>query len=222
MYWITTNVWTIGQQQFLRRVIGPQRRRRRRRLPRRRAAVARRPRPPAAAAVGRRVVRPPGRGARRAAAAGNGARERRQGRGAGDQGAAAAAALAQEEALGTEAVDDGASGRQEEIFRDLLEHIAEGLGLEATVEIDGNDEALVGTLHGEDLGIFIGRHGQTIDAVQHLAQRILLANPEIERRRIVVDAEGYRARRREALEKQADQAADRRPSSSAAPSRSTR
>jgi spoIIIJ-associated protein len=96
---------------------------------------------------------------------------------------------------------------QEEIFTDLLEHIAEGLGLEATVEIASNDEALVGTLHGEDLGIFIGRHGQTIDAVQHLAQRILLANPEIERRRIVVDAEGYRARRREALEKQADQAA---------------
>jgi spoIIIJ-associated protein len=96
---------------------------------------------------------------------------------------------------------------QEETFHDLLEHIAKGLGLEATVEIDGNDEALVGTLHGEDLGIFIGRHGQTIDAVQHLAQRILLANPEIERRRIVVDAEGYRARRREALEKQADQAA---------------
>jgi spoIIIJ-associated protein len=96
---------------------------------------------------------------------------------------------------------------QEEIFRDLLEHIVAGLGLEATVQIDANDEALVGTLNGDDLGIFIGRHGQTIDAVQHLAQRILLADPEVERRRIVVDAEGYRARRREALEKQADQAA---------------
>ena len=32
-----------------------------------------------------------------------------------------------------------------------------------------DDETLVGTLHGEDLGLFIGRHGQTIDAVQHLA-----------------------------------------------------
>jgi spoIIIJ-associated protein len=96
---------------------------------------------------------------------------------------------------------------QEEIFRDLLEHIVAGLGLDATVQIDANDEALVGTLNGEELGIFIGRHGQTIDAVQHLAQRILLADPEVERRRIVVDAEGYRARRREALEKQADQAA---------------
>jgi spoIIIJ-associated protein len=96
---------------------------------------------------------------------------------------------------------------QEEVLRDLLEHVVEGLGLEATVQVDSNDECLTGTLHGEDLGIFIGRHGQTIDAVQHLAQRILLADPEVERRRIVVDAEGYRARRREALEKQADQAA---------------
>jgi spoIIIJ-associated protein len=96
---------------------------------------------------------------------------------------------------------------QDEIFRDFLQHIVEGLGLEATVDIASNDEALIGTLHGEELGIFIGRHGQTIDAVQHLAQRILLADPEVERRRIVVDAEGYRARRREALEKQADQAA---------------
>ncbi|HEY6761657.1 MAG TPA: R3H domain-containing nucleic acid-binding protein [Baekduia sp.] len=96
---------------------------------------------------------------------------------------------------------------QEEILRDLLEHVVDGLGLEAEVTVESNEESLVGTLHGEDLGIFIGRHGQTIDAVQHLAQRILLADPTVERRRIVVDAEGYRARRREALEKQADQAA---------------
>jgi spoIIIJ-associated protein len=96
----------------------------------------------------------------------------------------------------------------EEILEDLLSHIVEGLGLEATVEITIEpDGGLIGTLHGEDLGIFIGRHGQTIDAVQHLAQRILLADPSVERRRVVIDAEGYRARRREALEKQADQAA---------------
>jgi spoIIIJ-associated protein len=102
----------------------------------------------------------------------------------------------------------GEQRSQEEVLEDLLQHIVEGLGLEATVEVATEaDGGLVGTLHGEDLGIFIGRHGQTIDAVQHLAQRILLADPTVERRRIVVDAEGYRARRREALEKQADQAA---------------
>src|SRR3954447_11616293 len=96
----------------------------------------------------------------------------------------------------------------EETLQDLLEHLVDGFGLEATVEVTGEGEDLVGTLHGEDLGIFIGRHGQTIDAVQHLAQRILLADMEGPRRRIVVDAENYRARRREALERPADHAAD--------------
>jgi spoIIIJ-associated protein len=100
------------------------------------------------------------------------------------------------------------SGRsQEELLQELLEHVSKGLGLEAEIEVAVDDEAITGTLHGEDLGLFIGRHGQTIDAVQHLAQRILLADPEAPRLRIVVDAENYRARRREALEKQADQAA---------------
>src|SRR3954454_20848953 len=93
---------------------------------------------------------------------------------------------------------------QEEILRDLVEHLVDGLGLEATVEIDSNDEALVGTLHGEELGSFIVRTVQTLAAVPPLAQLILHAEPDAERRRIVVDAEGYRARRREALEKQAD------------------
>ena len=72
---------------------------------------------------------------------------------------------------------------QEEVLEDLLTHIAEALGLEATVAVTSDDEGLIGTLHGEELGIFIGRHGQTIDAVQHLAQRILFADPTTERRR---------------------------------------
>jgi spoIIIJ-associated protein len=76
------------------------------------------------------------------------------------------------------------------------------------VDISSSSEEVVGTLHGEDLGLFIGRHGQTIDAVQHLAQRILLADGDGPRRRIVVDAESYRARRREALQRQADHAAE--------------
>ena len=97
---------------------------------------------------------------------------------------------------------------QEQVLEELLTRIGEALGLDARVEVTVDaDGGLTGTLHGEDLGLFIGRHGQTIDAVQHLAQRIILADPTTERRRIVVDAEGYRARRREALEKQADVAA---------------
>ena len=70
-----------------------------------------------------------------------------------------------------------------------------------------DDGTLTGTLEGEDLGLFIGRHGQTIDAVQHLAQRIVLGGGP-GKGRVVIDAEGYRARREEALQRQADLAAD--------------
>ncbi len=94
-------------------------------------------------------------------------------------------------------------------MRDLLEHIVEGLQIEGSVEVEETDDAITGTVEGEDLAVFIGRHGQTIEAVQHLAQRILLSDlgPDDPRVRIVVDAGGYRARRRDARMKEADQAA---------------
>lgn len=95
-------------------------------------------------------------------------------------------------------------------MRELLERIVDALGLDARVVVVDDGETLTGTIEGESLGLFIGHHGQTIDAVQHLAARVVLrdAEPESERRRVVVDADGYRERRREALEGQADDAAD--------------
>lgn len=90
---------------------------------------------------------------------------------------------------------------------ELLEEVVRGLGLEATISIDDDGETVTGTVHGEDLGLFIGRHGQTIDAVQHLAQRITGARGG-DGRRIVIDAEGYRERRETMLHRQADHAAD--------------
>ncbi len=95
-----------------------------------------------------------------------------------------------------------------ELLAELLGKLSAGLGLETTVTVEERDGVLQGTLHGEDLGLFIGRHGQTIDAVQHLAQRAV-ATLAGEQRRVVVDAEGYRARRQEALQGQAADAADR-------------
>jgi spoIIIJ-associated protein len=97
----------------------------------------------------------------------------------------------------------------EAAVRDLLEHVVKALDLEAKVVVQTDGDTLVGAVEGEDVGLFIGRHGQTIDAVQHIAQRIVLAGaPPEERLRIVIDSAGYRDRRREALERQADQAAD--------------
>ncbi|MDX6681505.1 MAG: spoIIIJ-associated protein [Solirubrobacteraceae bacterium] len=94
-----------------------------------------------------------------------------------------------------------------EAVEDLLEEIVRGLGLDATVEVVDDGETVTGTVHGEDLGLFIGRHGQTIDAVQHLAQRVAGARAG-EGRRVVIDAEGYRQRREAMLQRQADQAVD--------------
>ena len=91
--------------------------------------------------------------------------------------------------------------------QELLERVVTALGLDATVEITDDGETCTGTVHGEDLGLFIGRHGQTIDAVQHLAQRVSGARAE-HGRRIVVDAEGYRERREGILRRQADRAAE--------------
>ena len=94
-----------------------------------------------------------------------------------------------------------------EQVEDLLEEVVRGLGLEATVEVEDDGDTVTGTVHGDDLGLFIGRHGQTIDAVQHLAQRIAGARGG-DGRRIVIDAEGYRERRETMLQRQADHAVE--------------
>lgn len=90
---------------------------------------------------------------------------------------------------------------------ELLEHVVQGLGLEATIEVVDDGEVVTGTVHGDELGLFIGRRGQTIDAVQHLAQRAAGARAG-EGRRIAIDAEGYRDRRAATLERQAEAACE--------------
>jgi spoIIIJ-associated protein len=94
-----------------------------------------------------------------------------------------------------------------ETLEDLLEEIAEGLQLDVEVEVEAGDGVLTGRLKGDDVGLFIGRHGQTIDAVQHLAQRIVFPEGPSSVR-VVIDADGYRERRAEALQADADDAVE--------------
>ena len=95
-----------------------------------------------------------------------------------------------------------------ERLRGLLEQVVDSLDLDAEVEVElvPEEETLRGSIEGDDLGVLIGRHGQTIDALEHLAMRIAFRG-DGDRLRVVVDAAGYRARRAEALERQADKAA---------------
>jgi len=93
-----------------------------------------------------------------------------------------------------------------DVLADFLGKVVAGLGLGATVRVEEDDERLVGTLSGEDLELFIGIDGETIDAVQYLSQRIIHVRTG-EMHRVVVDADGYRAQRRETIEHHAQQAA---------------
>ncbi len=93
-----------------------------------------------------------------------------------------------------------------EALEELLEEIVVGLRLDVDVRVDEENGVLSGRLEGEDVGLFIGRHGQTIDAVQHLAQRIVFPDGPSPVR-VVIDANGYRERRAEARRAEADDAA---------------
>jgi spoIIIJ-associated protein len=90
---------------------------------------------------------------------------------------------------------------------ELLERIVAAVGVDATVHVEEDAEEVRAQLEGEDLGLIIGRHGQMIDAIQHIAYRIACRGATI-RKRVVVDAAGYRERRAVALRAAADQAAE--------------
>ena len=93
--------------------------------------------------------------------------------------------------------------------RELLERIVAEIGVTARIDIDEDDETITVSCVGSDLGMLIGRHGQTIDAIQYLANAILFRRYSDERKEVVVDAAGYRARRRASLESLAVRSAER-------------
>jgi spoIIIJ-associated protein len=91
--------------------------------------------------------------------------------------------------------------------REFMERVLDATGVEASIEVhedaDGLHAEFVG--EGDDLGLLIGHHGQTIDAIQHLAYR-LASHGEGDRVSVLVDAAGYRERRAMTLRATADQA----------------
>ncbi|HET6448835.1 MAG TPA: R3H domain-containing nucleic acid-binding protein [Conexibacter sp.] len=91
--------------------------------------------------------------------------------------------------------------------RHMLEQIVDAVDLDAEIEVSENAEGVHATLDGDDLGLLIGRHGQTIDAIQHLAYRIAYRGEE-NRKRVTVDAAGYRERRAALLQQDADEAVE--------------
>jgi spoIIIJ-associated protein len=95
-----------------------------------------------------------------------------------------------------------------ERVRRVVERVLDALELEGDVEVAEDEEEIVASVEGDDdYGLLIGRRGQTIDALQFLCYQAAYRGMR-ERKRVQVDAAGYRARRRETLEREADRAAE--------------
>jgi spoIIIJ-associated protein len=91
--------------------------------------------------------------------------------------------------------------------RGLVERVVGAMGIATKVEVEESEEEIVATCTGGDLGLLIGKHGQTIDALQAVANAALhrAGSPKP----VTIDAAGYRQRRRQTLEGIALQSADR-------------
>jgi spoIIIJ-associated protein len=115
-----------------------------------------------------------------------------------------AAILVDEEPLTDEQLDEIADAGV-----GATQAILAGFGIEATIdEYEGDEGEIILDIVGGDLGILIGRHGKTLDAMQTLVSA--LTNRAVNRRYpVLVDVEGYRSRRRVKLEDIARRTADR-------------
>lgn len=92
--------------------------------------------------------------------------------------------------------------------RTLVMRVMAALGVDGRVDVVEDDAAIVITCTGDDVALLIGRHGQTIDALQYLLNAISHRAYGDDRKEVVVDSAGYRERRRATLEALAERTAE--------------
>ena len=109
------------------------------------------------------------------------------------------------ESLEASAIDESGAAAD---ARSLVGRVTNALGVVGRLDVVEDDATIVVTCSGEDVALLIGRHGQTIDAVQYLLNAISHRAHGDERKEIVVDAAGYRERRRSTLEALAERTAE--------------
>jgi spoIIIJ-associated protein len=93
--------------------------------------------------------------------------------------------------------------------RELVERIVDAIGVAGRIELEEDDDRITVSCIGPELGMLIGRHGQTIDAIQYLANAVMFRQYPEDRKEVVIDAAGYRARRQASLEALAVRSAER-------------
>lgn len=88
----------------------------------------------------------------------------------------------------------------------MVKDIVGIMGIDATVEAKENEDAVVVDIWGDEVGLLIGKNGMTLEALQYLVNVCCRRTGEVGKR-IVVDIEGYRKRRKARLEQQAEEMA---------------
>ena len=91
----------------------------------------------------------------------------------------------------------------------FLSEIFAAMGLTVTLIPSETPIGLVYNMQGDNLGILIGKHGQTLDSLQYLTNLVVNKNPGSGYTRIILDVEDYRARREETLTRLAGHLADK-------------
>jgi spoIIIJ-associated protein len=124
-------------------------------------------------------------------------------------GFAPAHVIASTESIPVEAVlaDTRSASDESQSALEIVERIAAGIGADVVASTREHDGGVTVSCSGADVALFIGKHGQTIDAVQYLANAITRA--EGGQHEVIVDAAGYRGRRTATLEKLARRTAQR-------------
>lgn len=90
----------------------------------------------------------------------------------------------------------------------LLKEIFRTMDLDVKINAEENEKTIMIDLEGPDLGLLIGRRGETLDALQYLVNLSVNKNQEI-RKKIIIDIEGYRDRREKTLQKLAEKLAEK-------------
>ncbi|NLN03931.1 MAG: protein jag [Clostridiaceae bacterium] len=92
------------------------------------------------------------------------------------------------------------------VLREFLDLVVDTMGVEVSMNIENDEDALRANIYGDDVSFLIGRHGDTLQALNYLSN--LIINKEKETyRRVIVDVEDYRKKREESLRSLANRTA---------------
>jgi len=95
-----------------------------------------------------------------------------------------------------------------ESAKEFLEGLLERMGLEALVDSEMTDDGVSMNVRGEDMGVVIGRRGDTLDALQYITS-IVVNRDQDEHVKVTLDTENYRAKREDTLIRLANRMANR-------------